>query len=135
MTKNAETMTGKAKLSWALGIATSMLALLAYAQDFENPLRPFILSVVQTEFASVTRVAQIETKVDKAIEKQSEILAEFAWQKKQTLETELFSTRKEQCAAETEFQKDFYHRKMTDLTNRYREAYGYEYRVPECRDL
>ena len=45
------------------------------------------------------------------------------------------STRKEQCAAETEFQKDFYHRKMTDLVNRYRELYGYEYRVPDCRDL
>lgn len=128
-------MTATAKISWVLGTIVSALAILGYAQGFENPIRPYILSVVSGQFASIQHVASIEKKVDSAIVKQTQILDEFAWQKKQTLETELFETRKQQCAASTTFQKDFYQRKMTDLRNRYRETYGYEYQIADCRDL
>ena len=124
-------MTVTSKVSWVLGTLVAVTGLLTWASDFENPLKPYIIKVGGQHFAGIG----LESKVDEAVTKQSAILSKLDWIEQNEVRKQIYDTRKSQCAAETQFQKDYYHSEMERLRDQYQRLFGYPYQQPACREI
>ena len=131
-------MTTASKISWVLGAMVSLLTIFVLASDIENPLTPYVIKIGEDHFASIEieqDVDDIEKDVDQALLNQQLILRKFEALEKNDLQEEIYEVRKEQCDAETQFQKDFYHAKMEELRRQYLALFGVRYAEPDCREI
>ena len=131
-------MTTTSKISWVLGSMVSVLTVFVLASDIKNPLTPYIIEIGEDHFASIQveeDIDDLEEDVDQALENQRLILRKFERLEQDDLKEEIYEARKSQCAAETQFQKDFYHDKMLELRQEYIDLFGTEYDAPDCREI
>lgn len=124
-------MTMRTKISWSLGVMVSVATLFAFASDFDNPVRAYIIDVGTEQWAGKS----VETQMAAIVETQKAVKKEFTWLKQKEVKKEIYEMRKSQCLAETQFQKDYYNQKMDDLRIEYGDLFGTPYHEPDCREI